>query len=212
MVYEVRRYRSLKEFENEGHSDLLVWETDEVLSAEQVRPCGKLITIVGDDRTVEIPDGIETLGYSFLLTYYWGGWNCGVDTVIIPASVKTIEEGAFAGSDVTEVIIAPDSPCGIVKDGGVYTKDGKTLLWILEGNDEDEDGEEQYRIPDGVTRVGKNFLAYDSMGRIVFPQSVTEIGYDELGGALLEDVMFVAPKGSYAIEYAKQYGIDFEEV
>ena len=68
-----------------------------------MRFCGKLIAYYSDRDTVVIPDGIETLGYSFLVPYFWGGGGSSVDTVRIPASVKTIEEGAFAFTSVSNI-------------------------------------------------------------------------------------------------------------
>ena len=91
--------------------------------------CGKLLLHVSGKKTAVIPDGIETLGYKFLVPDYWGAWDSVTTTVRIPASVKKIEEGAFSDSYVDKILIDPNSPCGIIKDKGLFTKDGKTLLF-----------------------------------------------------------------------------------
>ena len=119
MVYELRKYNSFNSFRDEDDLGVIAWETDEVLDDDNLRFCGKLITHVFNDSTVNVPNGIEALGYSFLIPYFWGGWCCSVDTVHIPASVTTIEEGAFVNTEVSNIIIDPESTCGIIKENGL---------------------------------------------------------------------------------------------
>ena len=113
MVYELRKYDSFDDFRNEDDLGVIAWETDDILF-DDMRFCGKLILYAFNKDTVVIPDGIETLGYSFLVPSFWGGWGSSARTVRIPASVKTVEEGAFAFSSVDNIEIDPDSPCGII--------------------------------------------------------------------------------------------------
>ena len=209
MVYQLRKHDSLEDFTNEEAIGTIAWETDDILF-DDMRFCGKLIAYYSNRDTVVIPDGIETLGYSFLVPYFWGGWGSSVDTVRIPASVKTIEEGAFAFTSVSNIEIDPDSPCGIVKENGLYTKDGKTLLWVM-GENTAEDC--VYVVPEGVTRIGVDFLDFDfAIDEVVVPSSVTYIGYNEKYRFNYERILIKAPKGAYAIEFAKENGIKFEEL
>lgn len=208
MIYQLRKHDSLEDFVNEEDAGMIAWETDDILF-DDMRFCGKLISYYSDKDTVVVPDGIEALGYSFLVPYHWGGWGSTVETVRIPASVKTIEEGAFAFSSVQNIEIDPGSPCAIIKENGLYTQDGKTLLWIL-GENTAEDC--VYVVPDGVTRIGIDFLDSDFIEELVIPSSVTYIGHNEKYDFLYQKLLIKAPKDSYAIEYAKENGIPYEEI
>lgn len=69
MVYELRKYNSFDDFRNEDDLGIIAWETDDILF-DDMRFCGKLISYVFSKDTVVIPDGIEILGYSFLVPYF----------------------------------------------------------------------------------------------------------------------------------------------
>ena len=206
MVYELRPYNTVNDWTDEDDRGVIVWETDEITDASNFRICGKLVSYLGfSDTEFSVPDGITSIGFSVFEKGEWEAFGSPIETIHIPASVRTIEEGAFVGTDITDVDLHPDSPCGMVKDGGLYTKDGKTLLWILAYND---DGE--YIVPDGVTRIGLASFRYDMT--FVLPSSVTEIGYDEEYSYLFDEVTIKAPEGSYGIQFAKKHGIQYEEI
>lgn len=219
MIYELKKYDSFDSFSKCDKLKFIAWETDEVLDVDNIHVCGKLITYVFDnDNTVNVPDGIETLGYSFLFPYYWHVfdwdshlcvWYSSVNTVHIPASVTTIKEGAFANTKVSNIIIDPESTCGIIKENGLYTRDGKTLLWILGENTAEEF---TYVVPEGVTRIAVDFFSVYNLDEVIIPNSVIEIGYDEKNSYIFEQLIIKAPKGSYAIEFAKEHNIYYEEV
>ena len=218
MVYEIRTYDTKEDFYEQESNGVIAFETDKKLPETDIKFCGKLLWYWSEENEIKIPDGIETIGYSFLINLQWDQCESGVETVYIPTTVTGIEEGAFVGSYVTRIEIHPDSPCGIVKDGGLYTKDGKTLLWTLCAN---EDG--RFTVADGTERIGTESIGYDSLynsvygeslyTEIIIPASVKEIGYNENSDNLAwDEVTIKAPKGSYAIEFAKEHEINFEEV
>ena len=66
----------------------------EVRYAERAGPLpetkvgGVLVWDLRDSRHVVVPDGVEKIGN------YWF-WDSGIESVVIPASVKEIEVGAF---------------------------------------------------------------------------------------------------------------------
>ena len=206
MVYELRPYNTVDDWTNEDDRGVIVWETDEITDASNFRICGKLVSYLGfNEEEFFVPDGITSLGYSVFEKGEWEAFDSPVETIHIPASVHTIEEGAFVGTYITTVNIHPDSPCGIVKDNGLYTKDGKTLLWILECNDDDE-----YTVPDGVNRIG--FACFADSVTLILPNSITEIGYNEKYDFLYQYVTIKAPKGSFAIQFAKEHDLEYEEL
>ncbi len=208
MVYELRKYNSFNSFRDEDDLGVIAWEADEVLDDDNLRFCGKLITHVFNDSTVNVPNGIEALGYSFLVPYFWGGWASSADMVHIPASVTTIEEGAFVNTEVSNIIIDPESTCGIIKENGLYTRDGKTLHWIL-GENTAEDC--VYVVPEGVTRIAADFFS-GNIEEVIIPNSVVEMGYDEENSYNYEQLTIKAPMGSYAIKFAKEHEINYEEI
>jgi hypothetical protein len=78
------------------------------------------------------------------------------------------------------------------------------------------DREKKRIIPDGFEALGKDFLAPEYWGwrnfagKVYIPASVKFIDEDAFGCNILE-LTIVAPKGSYAIEWAKEHDYNFEE-
>ena len=110
MVYELRKYNSSEDFENESDLGVTAWETDEIMDDANIHFCGKLIAHVWNDKEKHriIPDGFEALGKHFLVPEYWGGWGFFYSKVYIPASVKFIDEDAFDYEGTEELtIVAP---------------------------------------------------------------------------------------------------------
>ena len=69
-------------------------------------------------------------------------------------------------------------------------------------------------IPDGVTRI-EDFAFYlcDSLKKIYIPQSVTSIGRASFYRVDRKNKLTIqAPKGSYAIKYAKKMHFKYEYV
>lgn len=203
MIYETILYNSIKSWNNEED----MWQTDERKPSMDKGVCGKLIGSLGyNGKFFEIPSGIETIGESVFVKSEWDCFEPTVEKVVIPASVQKIEEGAFTGTWIQKIKIHPDSPAGIVKKDALYTKDGSTLLWIM---DTDEEG--NFTVPEGVTRLGVGCFGYDGIGCLTLPASVTEIGID-YDADLFDGMEIKAPRGSFAIEFAKKHGFEYEEV
>ncbi len=206
MIYEMRFYKKKSDWEEEKDLYVIVWETDDKKPMHNGSVRGKLISCLGyRSKTFEVPSGVETIGKSVFTKGEWECFYSDIAKVIIPASVQKIEEGAFVDTFVQKIKIHPDSPCGIVKGDGLYTKDGSTLLWIL-----DTDEECNFIVPDGVTRLGAGCFGYDDVASLTIPSSVVEIGIDK-DFDYYEGMKIKAPKGSYAVEFAKKRGLDFEE-
>ncbi len=209
MVYEMRCYSSKKMWNEEDDSFVIVWETSDKKPVINPKICGKLLAYLGEvGKTVEIPDGIDTIGAGAFYKSDWDYFDCPIETLVIPASVTKIEEGAFEFTNISKITISPDSPAGIVRNKGLYTKDESTLLWVLEPTN---DGE--YTVPDGVTRIGRCAVdAIRGFTTVIIPSSVEKIYYNENEDYHYDGLTIKAPAGSYAIKFAKKHGIDYEEL
>lgn len=115
-----------------------------------------------------VPDGVEKIDAECFNVV------TGIERIIIPASVKEIEESAFFSTfDLKEIVVDAENPAYKSENGLLLSKDGTLLLaWpdAIEGN--------ALVIPDGVQRIG----AYLFYGRteggytVVLPEGVKEIG------------------------------------
>lgn len=209
MVYELRPYRTVDDWTNERDLGVIVWETDEITDATNFKICGELVSCLGfDDKIFTVPDGIESIGYSVFTKGEWEAFHSFIPKLIIPSSVKKIEEGAFVGAWIDEIEIHPDSNCAKVINNGLYTYNEETLLWVIKSN---EDGD-VFIVPDGVKRIGAGALPWDCIRILILPESVTEIGWDDEFSYCYDDVVIKAPANSYAIEFAKEHNIKYVEM
>jgi len=118
--------------------------------------------------------------------------NFGLMSVAIPASVREIEEGAFAWCDVG---LSVDAGNGFfrVEQGALLTIDGKILLYWPP--------DRRIGIPDGVCRIGFAAFAGNRSSRgmsISIPSSVVSIGANAFACVGLLEVDF--GEGLAAIE------------
>ena len=204
-LYRLKTYETVEEWKDDGGEGKIVFETDEITDVTNFRICGKLLFC---SPKLAIPEGITSIGRGVFINQEQGIFSAEVNTVNIPASVQTVEEGAFVDTWIDKVKIHPDSLCGIIKDNGFYTRDGKKLLYVLGYTNADD---YEYIVPEGTTRI-----AFDAfMGltlTLVLPASVTEIGYDAFYKYDYETVTYKAPKGSYGIQYCKEHNLEYEEL
>ncbi|MDR1069748.1 MAG: leucine-rich repeat domain-containing protein [Gracilibacteraceae bacterium] len=91
----------------------------------------------------------------------------------------------------------------IVRDGVVFTKDMKTLVYYPPAKEGSA-----YAIPDGVTRIkGSAFRDHRNLASVAVPDSVTVIEGDMFAWF---DLTIRAGENSCAAESARDKGIKFE--
>ena len=131
-------------------------------------------------------------------TFYLG--SVKIESVVLPDTVTTIEEGAFSrceqlkiisipksvsviednvftypyGADIysnlEEINVDPDNLCYSSKEGIMYDKSGTVLLQYPEKN------KAGGVIPNGVVKIGKEAFYWNkSLTSLVLPASVTEL-------------------------------------
>lgn len=115
---------------------------------------------------VTIPDDVTSIGsYAF-------AWCRGLESITIPAKVTLIDEGAFASCyGLAGFNVAAGNTAYVGSNGGLFTKDMKTLLCVAAGF------KGEYHIPETVTAVKP--AAFDDCGSltsVVIPDGVPSIG------------------------------------
>ena len=177
MIYEIRKYNSKADYSEEAYSGSIVWETKE----QSISPIGKLIYYYGNMNKVVIPEGIQTIGKEVFCgeTYAFGN---EISELVLPESLEEIELGAFTSNDLINKITCK-SKNFILKNGGLYSLDGKILHYIVKPTLKEE---EIFKVPDGVEIIsgGNNYYG------LIIPSSVKKICVEIYNGSIY------APKNS----------------
>lgn len=186
------------------------------------------------DRNISeviLPEGIESLGIETF------SYCSNLEKVNIPKSLQDIGPGCFnsSGNENFSFVLDPENPYFYLKDGALISKDGEVLIHM------DTDGISELAIPDGVVSIGlgafngnadihivrlprsvisielEAFVGCEYLTDIFIPETVRSIGewpqyvdFDQ-PFAYADNVVIHAPKGSYAIEYAKRENIKYRE-
>ena len=178
--------------------------------------------------SIEIPEGVVSIGES---AFYHCSSLAGVT---IPGSVTSIGSMAFTDCDALKQIeVSSNNPSYTSYDGCLYNKAKTELISCPPGN-----GKTSIDVPDGVTSIAEYafcghksltsvklpngatsigdfaFLRCFELKSITIPGSVTSIGSRAFlaGDKELIPVTIYGVGGSYAQEYASDYGIPFEAV
>ena len=79
--------------------------------------------------------------------------------------------------------------------------------WVL---DADENGE--YKVPEGVKRIGRAAFDVSEINTLILPSTVEEIYYNKEEDYQYDGLTIKAPVNSYAQTFAKKHGIPFEAI
>lgn len=111
-------------------------------------------------ETVHIPEGVEEIG----LDVFYGK----IKKLSLPASLKSIHEGAFRHTlEIEEIIVDKNNSRFRVENDCLIDGENGTLLYAV-GN--------TIFIPDWVRRIGRLVFLDHRFEKIVVPSSVEEIG------------------------------------
>ena len=118
------------------------------------------------DGVLIIPEGVETLKKDSLVE------SMSIYEIIIPKSLKYIEDLAFNGADsISKFIVHPQNDYFTVKDDILYNKDFTQLLKAPHFTSK------KINIPSSVTRIGCQAFAHcNLLYSLVIPDRVTTIG------------------------------------
>ncbi len=120
--------------------------------------------------------------------------NCEFASLVIPEGIEVIESGAFSGCSELVSVTVPSTVtelegafrmCGAlkemniksagyeVKDGFVFSKDGKTLVFTLSGA---IPANGDYTVPDTVEKIAAFAMNRSDMSSVTLPAGLLEIG------------------------------------
>lgn len=118
-------------------------------------------------KSITLPNSIEELGaYAFS--------NCESLTRVRIPDNALLKEGTFSGCDrLTKIELGAGNDKYSLKDGNLYSLDGKKLLQYLASNTQTE-----FVVPDGVTEIdGYAFYDARNLQAVRMGNGVTKLGY-----------------------------------
>ena len=127
-------------------------------------------------KSVEMSEGVRTIQND---SFY----RCEkLQTINVPDSVTGFGEGVLGECwSLKEIQISENHSLLALVDGVLFTRDMTTLLWRPSTLKEKE-----YHVPEGVRIVGSSAITSKTLEKIVFPDSVEEIGWGNMSKKLKE--------------------------
>lgn len=166
-------------------------------------------------ESVSVPDGVELVGVRAF------AFNTRLRSVHIGRNVKRIMHGAFLGCQSLEnITVDSENDNYYVQNGCLIEKNTQKLIAATA----------PYVIADGVKIIGKQAIAFVlNCDTVTIPASVEYIDmegdpiknfdmarrleYDEGGDVLVNaPLTVIAPRSSYAIDFAKKQNFKYKEI
>lgn len=226
MLYEIKDNNRIIRWatdENDDEQDEYAYETPDF--DQEIK--GTLINYI--DKTqecIEIPAGITKINYGAFTMDKLDGFEfieVPVREIIIPKTVQVIENGAFAGVYLENIIIDKDCPAAILDNNAILSRDKKRFIQYIDNDISITD----YEVPFGVEEICDSAFAGCILS-VVLPNSVKKIGagaFCSFNGeivvpnsvTIIEDNAFdskctiITSKKSYAAKWAKKHKIKVSE-
>ena len=141
-------------------------------------------------ESLSICDGLEEIGMGAF------GGDCGIKNLVIPASVRKIENASitFAGTGLENIVVSSENEYYFAENGVLYSKDKKTLLRvpsrktacsISTGTETIADNAfvlcselTSITVPESIKSISAyTFYSCTSLESISLPNSITSIGF-----------------------------------
>ncbi len=175
--------------------------------------------------TLIISDQVKDIEY----TAFWECYN--LERIKIGKGLEKVSDVGLIGDCAKFKGFEVDEENKYFKavDGNLYTKDGDLLYYAIGKKEENFTVPLGARkigpwafcscqylrsvtIPEGVEEIGGFSFGYTLLKEVVFPKSLNVIEEDIFDGANKSDIIIKAPKGSYAIKWAKKNKMKYEEL
>ena len=226
MLYEIKDIDKIIRWatdEEDDEQDEYAYETPDF--DQEIK--GTLINYI--DKTqecIEIPAGITKINYGAFTMDKLDGFEfieVPVREIIIPKTVQVIENGAFAGVYLENIIIDKDCPAAVIENSAILSIDKKLFIQYI-----NQDALiTEYEVPFGVEEICDEAFAGCILS-VVLPNSVKKIGagaFCAFSGEIvvpdsvniIEDNAFdlectiITSKKSYAAKWAKKHKIKVSE-
>lgn len=160
---------------------------------------------------IDIPDSVEKIGMSAFSGCF------ALKRVTLPKGLKTISSYLFSTCSTLNEIEIPESVT-LIRNYAFYGCLALTKITIPKGVTSIECASftcckklERVTLPDGLRSIENSaFSVCTSLHEITIPASVSFIDHNSFYNT--NDLIITAPRGSYAIEYAKEKGFKFNEI
>ena len=145
-------------YQRKDLESLVIGDGIQYLGANSFSNCSNLVDI-------QLGEGLKTLGkYAF-------GSIPNIRSITLPSTLEKIEPEVFYNCQNLKSILVREGSRFLKSDGQVlYSADGKTLIWMLEGFD----GE--YVVPHGVKHIADYGMSADSLRAVTLPDGLISIG------------------------------------
>ena len=127
-----------------------------------------------------VADGTASIAYGAFR-------GAGITDLSVPASVETIEPGAFYSMHGS-LMLDEENPNYQLIDGSLYTKDGKTLLAFFPADPYAEEPQTAFAVPEGVEVIASCALAESGLTDLTLPASLRRIEAYAFADTGLEDL------------------------
>lgn len=175
-------------------------ELDTAFNYDVVNNTVKITGYNGSNYNVIIPDTIK--GYPVTAIAQNAFVNDTIGMLTIPATVKTINGGAFDCKSLTTIIV--NGNYFKVEDGILYTNSGKTLVYAPQGRTY-----ATYTVADGTTMISaRAFKDQKNLQKIIIPDSVTSISSTAFEGNHTLTI-YGSVDTCAAKTFAEKYGYDY---
>ncbi len=155
---------------------------------------GESYTVIGigscEDTVLVIPESHNGKPVTAIRDYAFASMGSDPSelvSVMIPASVQTIGQAAFAGCDqLTQIHVEESSEYFVCIESILYTKDTATLVVYPGGNTQ-----EVFQVPDHVQIIGPQaFFHSKFLKEVILPDGVHTIEAGAFGAGSLERITF----------------------
>lgn len=190
---------------------------------------GTLINYIDKiNERIDIPVGVTKIKNGAFTLYQSDSFDCDfvevpVTEISIPKTVQVIEDGAFIGLCLENVIIDEDCSAAILDNNAVLSKDKKRFIQYIDNDMSITD----YEVPFGVEEICDNAFGGVILS-VILPNSVKKICSGAFGAfegeivvpdsvTIIEDNAFdskctiITSKKSYAAKWAKKHKIKVSE-
>ena len=200
MLYEFCAYGS--DYEERR---IIRWLTSKKFTPQPVI-CGKLVTFMDfETKKYVIPEGVTALGEQCFVDSEADNFDCFATKLILPASLERIEDNALVFTSFKSIVLATENQHFVLHKGGLYTADGKRLIYVCTPNPEDPAATEHV-VKDG-TEVIDMGVPNNYVTTLHIPASVKRFGDGECF-INWNEFKFYAPEDSFAARFAEENGVE----